>query len=57
MGDMRASGPCDALEKLKRKSSERASVKHGMIFRAGESETLEHLRGLEKSRQHMSKAS
>ena len=44
MGDMCASGPCDALEKLEGYSSGRASVKHHMIFRAGESETLEHPR-------------
>ena len=44
MGDMHASGPCDTLEKLEGDCSERASVKHAMIFRVGESETLEHLR-------------
>ena len=44
IGDMHASGPCDTLEKLEGDCSERASVKHAMIFRAGESETLEHLR-------------
>ena len=44
MGDMRASGPCDTLDKLEGGSSERTSVKHAILFRAGESETLEHLR-------------
>ena len=45
MGDMRESGPCDALEKLEGDSSGRAIVTHAMISRARESETLEHLRG------------
>ena len=44
MGDMHASGPCDTLEKLEGDCSGRAIVKHAMLFRAGESETLEHLR-------------
>ena len=45
MCDMHASGPCDALEKLEGDMQcERASVQHAVIFRAEESETLEHKR-------------
>ena len=44
MGGMHASRRSDALEKLEGDSSERVSVKHAMISRARESETLERLR-------------